>query len=199
MIGFLRGKVIFLYKDSCIIDVGGVGYRVYLTGMTQQKVHRKEEAALFIYTSVREDAIHLYGFFSQEEYDLFLQLISVSGIGPKVAVGILSVITVTELCHAIYEKKTSLLTKLPGIGKKSAERIILELKDKVHVTSDDDAKDEAAEDYSIPKDAQDEAEEALRSLGYSSAEIAKVISKARHKGKKTEDIIKAALVLLGQA
>ena len=184
MIGFLRGKVIFLYKDSCIIDVGGVGYRVYLTGMTQQKVHRKEEAALFIYTSVREDAIHLYGFFSQEEYDLFLQLISVSGIGPKVAVGILSVITVTELCHAIYEKKTSLLTKLPGIGKKSAERIILELKDKVHITSED---------------AQDEAEEALRSLGYSSAEIAKVISKARHKGKKTEDIIKAALVLLGQA
>ena len=120
MIGYLHGRVIALYTDHCLLDVHGVGYRVFVANSTRTKLRQREEASLFIYTSVREDAIVLYGFAAEEEYDLFLQLIGVSGIGPKVALGILSAITVEGLCRAIQNKQASVLTKLPGIGKKSA-------------------------------------------------------------------------------
>ncbi|WP_440329667.1 Holliday junction branch migration protein RuvA, partial [Mitsuokella multacida] len=114
MIGYLHGRVIALYTDYCLLDVHGVGYRVFLANSTRSKLRLKEEASLFTYTSVREDAIVLYGFATEEEYDLFLQLIGVSGIGPKVALGILSAITVESLCRAIQNKQASVLTKLPG-------------------------------------------------------------------------------------
>lgn len=99
MIGYLHGRVIALYTDHCLLDVHGVGYRVFVANSTRTKLRQREEASLFIYTSVREDAIVLYGFAAEEEYDLFLQLIGVSGIGPKVALSILSAITVEGLCR----------------------------------------------------------------------------------------------------
>ena len=138
MIGFLRGKVAYLLTDYALLDVQGVGYRVFISGATRQKLHLHGEAQLFTYMSVREDAIQLYGFASQEEYDIFQLLISVSGIGPKVALGVLSHITAEGLCRAIQQKQTSILTKLPGIGKKSAERLVLELKDKISFSDDTD-------------------------------------------------------------
>ena len=186
MIGYLHGRVIALYTDYCLLDVHGVGYRVFLANSTRSKLRLKEEASLFTYTSVREDAIVLYGFATEEEYDLFLQLIGVSGIGPKVALGILSAITVESLCRAIQNKQASVLTKLPGIGKKSAERLILELKDKVAFA---DSGEEVGDD------AVAEAMAALQSLGYTQAEIAPVIRKTA-KYKTTEAIIKESLKAL---
>ncbi len=180
MIGYLRGKVAKLYADCCLLDVHGVGYRVFVGGMTRSKLRMGEDAELFIHTAVREDAILLYGFHTSEEYDTFQLLISVSGIGPKVALGILSAITVEQLAIAIRQKKSTVLTKLPGIGKKSAERIILELKDKVSVPESMEAVSEAEFDGSeqVGDDMMSEAGAALAALGYTQAEIAPALKKA---------------------
>lgn len=195
MIGYLRGEVIYLYTDYVLLDVHGVGYRVFIANSTRQKLRLHEKAQLFTYTSVREDAIILYGFATQEEYDLFLQLISVSGIGPKVALGILSSITVEGLCRAIQNKQASVLTKLPGIGKKSAERLILELKDKVAFDGGEQELLTIENEADVGDDMVAEAMAALQSLGYTQAEIAPIIRKTA-KYKTTEAIIKASLKLL---
>nr|WP_317429649.1 Holliday junction branch migration protein RuvA [uncultured Mitsuokella sp.] len=195
MIGYLRGEVIYLYTDYVLLDVHGVGYRVFIANSTRQKLRLHEKAQLFTYTSVREDAIILYGFASQEEYDLFLQLLSVSGIGPKVALGILSSITVEGLCRAIQNKQASVLTKLPGIGKKSAERLILELKDKVAFDGGEQELLTIENEAEVGDDMVAEAMAALQSLGYTQAEIAPIIRKTA-KYKTTEAIIKASLKLL---
>lgn len=195
MIGYLRGEVIYLYTDYVLLDVHGVGYRVFIANSTRQKLRLHEKAQLFTYTSVREDAIILYGFATQEEYDLFLQLLSVSGIGPKVALGILSSITVEGLCRAIQNKQASVLTKLPGIGKKSAERLILELKDKVAFDGGEQELLTIENEAEVGDDMVAEAMAALQSLGYTQAEIAPIIRKTA-KYKTTEAIIKASLKLL---
>lgn len=193
MIGYLKGRATQLYTDYCLLDVHGVGYRVFLAGAARSQVRRGEEAELFIHTSVREDAILLYGFSTQEEYDMFQLLLTVSGIGPKAALGILSAITVNQLCRAIQQKQTAVLTKLPGIGKKSAERIVLELKDKVAVSADDAEETFAPEaEVSIGDDIMAEAAAALASLGYSQAEIAPVLKKAGKCGT-VQEIIKLGL------
>lgn len=184
MIGFLRGKVAAILTDYCLLDVNGVGYRIYVTGTTRSRLRQGEEAMVYTHMSVREDDISLYGFATQEEYDLFQLLITVSGIGPKVAVGALSAITPERLCQAIAQKQSSVLTKLPGIGKKSAERLILELKDKVKIGNSvlDDTAFEDEEGLFKPAEAiadnvMAEAEAALKSLGYSQQEVVPVLRK----------------------
>lgn len=198
MIGFLRGKVAYLLADDCLLDVGGVGYRVTVSGMTRSKLRQGEQAMLFTYLSVREDALQLYGFATQEEYDVFLQLIGVSGIGPKVALGILSSTTVSGLCSAIANKQASLLTKLPGIGKKSAERLILELKDKLAFVGIGDGEETFAEAAPLGDGILDEAAAALASLGYTPAETAPVL-KQLGTCQTTEEAIRLALKKLSRS
>ena len=199
MIGFLRGQVAALKADYCLLDVNGVGYRVFVAGSTRNKLRLKEEAQLFTYMNVYQDGITLYGFASEEEYDIFQLLIGVSGIGPKVALGILSAITVESLCKAIQNKQATVLTKLPGIGKKSAERLILELKDKVAFAAADDVEEILTLDLEGPTgdDMMSEAQAALVALGYSQAEIAPVLKTAT-KCKTTEEVIKLALKQLNK-
>jgi len=193
MIGFLRGTVAQLVPTCCLLDVNGVGYRVYISDLTRRELRLHEEALVYTYLSVREDAIQLYGFAKQDEYDIFQLLISVSGIGPKVALGILSAISVDGLCKAIHAKKVTVLTKLPGIGKKTAERLILELKDKLALPVDDfSVDDEAVEVFIDANGAQGEAFEALKSLGYSEAEISPIMKRARN-CQTTESYLKFAL------
>lgn len=198
MIGFLRGKVAYLLADDCLLDVGGVGYRVTVSGMTRSKLRQGEQAMLFTYLSVREDALQLYGFATQEEYDVFLQLIGVSGIGPKVALGILSSTTVSGLCSAIANKQASLLTKLPGIGKKSAERLILELKDKLAFVGIGDGEEAFVEAAPLGDGILDEAAAALASLGYTPAETAPVL-KQLGSCQTTEEAIRLALKKLSRS
>lgn len=198
MIGFLRGKVAYLLADDCLLDVGGVGYRVTVSGMTRSKLRQGEQAMLFTYLSVREDALQLYGFATQEEYDVFLQLIGVSGIGPKVALGILSSTTVSGLCSAIANKQASLLTKLPGIGKKSAERLILELKDKLAFVGIGDGEEAFVEAAPLGGGILDEAAAALASLGYTPAETAPVL-KQLGTCQTTEEAIRLALKKLSRS
>lgn len=192
MIGFLRGKVAGLKTDYCLLDVGGVGYRVFIPNNTRCKLTLNETAMLYTYMNVYQDGITLYGFYTEEEYDVFQLLIGVSGIGPKVALGILSAITVDALCKAIQNKQATLLTKLPGIGKKSAERLILELKDKMALAASDDEGLALSMEGEVADDILSEATAALTSLGYSQAEITPVLKKAA-KGKSTEEIVKLAL------
>jgi len=197
MIGFLRGRVAYTFPDYCFLDVHDVGYRVFISHQTRNQISVGTEVMLYIHTHVREDAILLYGFFSQEEYDLFQHLIGISGIGPKVAQGILSAITANDFYHLIHRKDVKAITKLPGIGKKTAERIILELKDKLSATSFDvsDAADDTAALGDAMGDMVSEAIEALLSLGFQQSEVQSVLKK-KSDWESTEEIIRYALAEL---
>lgn len=177
MIGYVKGTITHLFTDYCFLDVQGIGYRVFIPNSTRQKLTVSQPATLFTYLNVREDALTLHGFYTQEEYNLFLSLISVSGIGPKVAAGILSAITPQNFRSAIGANNAAILTKLPGIGKKTAERIILELKDKLGCDSDFTPGVSDQQTVSLPGDSMQEAVQALMALGYNHAEITPVIKK----------------------
>ena len=197
MIGYLRGTVASLKPATCLLDVNGVGYRVYISDATRRDLAKGKEAQLFTYLSVREDALQLYGFRTEQEYDMFLALIGTSGIGPKVALGILSSITISRLAAAITNQQTSVLTKLPGIGKKSAERLILELKDKLSFASAQDEQLTLTSDVPVGDDILSQTSAALESLGYTSGEIAAVLPKL----SGTTDVqaaLKQALKLLAR-
>ena len=198
MIGYLRGKVAYLMADNVFLDVHGVGYRLFISEATRRDLRLNEEAQLFTYLSVREDALQLYGFATQREYDTFQLLISVSGIGPKVALGILSHITLDGLSRAIQNKQLTILTKLPGIGKKSAERLVLELKDKLSFTGDEAEELLLVSEDEVADDKVAEAQAALISLGYTQAEITPALKQAA-RGKDAAEIIKLALKFLSRA
>lgn len=161
MIARLDGKIGNLRGNSVILMVGGVGYQVFVTTYTIGRLAGLEEASLHIHTHVREDAFLLYGFLEETELTMFELLISVSGIGPKVALSILSIADTKTLGTAIAHKDPSILTRVSGVGKKMAERIILELQNKV------EAMDLADQEGAL---ADHEALEALTALGYSATQ-----------------------------
>ena len=195
MIGYLRGKTAHLFADYCIIDVNGVGYRVFVPTSTRHLMQKDANTELFIHTAVREDAILLYGFATKIEYDVFSLLISVSGIGAKVALNMLSAMPAAELTRTIAQKNVPLLTKLPGIGKKTAERIILELKDKISFDEADIG--DFYEDAPVADDIGEETAAALAALGYTRAEIAPALKKTAT-AKSVQDAVKIALKELGR-
>lgn len=131
MIALVRGHLVYKSIDHVIIDVGGVGYRLFIPLSTFYALPEKGEASLYTHTHVREDALLLYGFLTLEEKDFFVALIGISGIGPKLAINILSHIPVADLKSAIIAGDVNRLSGLPGIGKKTSERLVLELKDKI--------------------------------------------------------------------
>lgn len=196
MIGFLKGKATHITSDYCLLDVHDVGYRVFISNQTRVHISLNAEVMLYIHTNVREDAILLYGFFSREEYDLFLHLIGISGIGPKVAQGILSSATVNDFYRMVQQKDVKGITKLPGIGKKTAERILLELKDKL---SDVSVADLPEGDNNVGTKTENgmiaEATEALLTLGFQDSEIQRVF-RQKHSCQNTEELIRYALAEL---
>lgn len=175
MIGSLKGTVAQLEAEYCIVDTaGGVGYRVFMPSAHLAQLVLGKEVRIHVHTAVREDAILLYGFLSREYYDLFEILLTVSGVGPKMALGILSAIKPDAFYTVVSNKDIKMLVKLPGVGKKTAERMLLELKDKVSGSSEsDDVVQEIAE--AGGSGAVAEAIEALVSLGYSNSEIMPVL------------------------
>lgn len=138
MIATLSGKLLLKYLDRAVVEVGGVGYEVFLSTDSLSRLGDLDSNVfLYIHTNVREDAIVLFGFIEEEEKEMFLILKTVSGIGPKLALSILSGMRVGELCRAIGGQEIKLLTTLQGVGKKTAERLCVDLKDKVgHLVSD---------------------------------------------------------------
>ncbi len=178
MIGYIKGKVIWRDLKSVVVDVGGVGYKVHTTlgGLDSQT-----EVSFFTYLAVRETALDLYGFATKAELDFFELLLTVSGIGPKSALAILSVASLDTLSYAINNNDASHLTKVSGVGKKNAEKIVLELKGKAPETSIG---------HSIHTD-DDDALEALKSLGYSEKDSREALKKAE--GVTTQEKIRSAL------
>jgi Holliday junction DNA helicase RuvA len=199
MIGYIKGIVSGFPKDACFLETGGIGYRIFISERTRSLLHIGEEARLLTYMAVREDAILLYGFPEQDEYDLFLILISVSKIGPKVAIGILSSMTPDAFVRAIVSRNVTALTKLPGIGKKTAERLVVELKDKVANLEMEgvsmDGEDIAAADSGLIG----QASLALSGLGYSSEEVLPLLKKLAPDHPVLSDLIGAVLREFGKA
>lgn len=200
MIGYVRGIVTHLFKESCYVDVHGVGYRVYVPITTRQQLIEGQEATLFTYLNVREDAMQLYGFWTEDEYELFILLISVSGIGPKVGLGILSGMTPEAFKLAVINGQVQQLTKLPGIGKKSAERLVLELKDKlVKMTQISVETPAAIQPIGVSHSGSSgEAIEALVSLGYAQRDVETLVESLNDGSKDVSALIKACLVELGK-
>ncbi|MFN3873935.1 MAG: Holliday junction branch migration protein RuvA [Ignavibacterium sp.] len=168
MIGYLKGKIISAKPTQIILDVNGVGYLVNISISTFEKISEQNEISLFIHTHVREDALSLYGFYTEAEKEMFELLISISGIGPKVALSILSGISVDELQNAIQTENVSRLVSVPGVGRKTAERVVLELKSKVGFIETTVSK---GIDYTVKQ----EAVLALTTLGYNQKVAEKVV------------------------
>ena len=191
MIGYLSGKIKFLSESDCILDVGGVGYKISVDARTRQDLKVGESAEFFIHTAVREDAINLYGFKNQSTFELFENLLTVNGVGAKSALGIVSKISAADFSVAVARQDLNALTKLPGIGKKSAQRILLELKEKIKPLAENFDAGEF-QPTQISSNAFDEATDALSALGYTSSEISAAFKKVP-KNSTTEQIIKIAL------
>lgn len=198
MIGFIKGNVDYLANDHCIIDNNGIGYRIFMPFGQLSLLKVGQEVKAFTYLAVRDDALLLYGFLTRDYYSLFLQLISVSGVGPKVALGMLSAAKPDEFYLAIQSRDLKFLTKLPGIGKKTAERLLLELKDKIGSTDGDDL-DFVDSTGTLTGTVVDDAMAALVTLGYTNSEIIPVIKQIQNRyTMKSEEIIRQALKLMAR-
>jgi holliday junction DNA helicase RuvA len=193
MISLLRGPIAELADKYVVIDVGGIGYKAFVTDDTLHSLSRKTETSLWTYLAVRETALDLYGFLSKKERDFFELLISISGIGPKSAINILSLVDVDTLANAIRSGSTSHLVKVSGIGRKTAEKIVLELKDKLGglETGEDSGELKAG----MSSDADTIA--ALTALGYERDEAREALKKVDKNISDTSGKVKAALKLLG--
>ena len=187
MIGYLTGKIISSKPTQILLDVNGVGYLVNISISTFEKISEIESVSLFIHTNVKEDSISLFGFFTLAEKEMFELLISISGIGPKVSLGILSGIAVDDLKEAISVGNVSRLIAIPGIGRKTAERVVLELKSKVDSIKTDGMAKETS--------AKDEAIAALSTLGYQRQVSEKIVRELLSGNPKLslEELIRKAL------
>ncbi|MBQ1849129.1 MAG: Holliday junction branch migration protein RuvA [Lachnospiraceae bacterium] len=200
MIGFVRGIVEYISEELAVIDVNGVGYNVHISSDTASKLPGLgEEAKLYTFTSVREDAIWLYGFRTRQDLEIFKKVITVSGIGPKGALSILSVMDADTLRYAISSGDKKAIAKAPGIGPKMAERLILELKDKISIDDEMIGREIAQTAAGSNPFAADnpqirEAVEALVALGYGQTESLKAVSSiANIESLDSGAILKAAL------
>lgn len=179
MIGYLNGKVLSVDENTVILDVNGVGYEIACSGTLLDRLIRDGEGETFVYTAVREDGIFLYGLNTKEEKKLFLDLITVNGLGPKMGITVLSQMSVNDLIGAISTSDVKKLCTVKGLGKKTAERIILELGEKLVVDGM-----QSAENSPIltSKKANQDAVDALMSLGFKKTESENAVIKAQDAG-----------------
>lgn len=189
MIAQISGNVVFTGDRYLILDVNGLGYKVYASADTIRQAGKKTEPVkLWTHLAVREDALDLYGFAERPELELFELLISISGIGPRSALGILNIAPVENLKKAISSGDSSYMTKVSGIGRKTAEKIILELRDKFGSSAN----------VSMPELREEsDALEALQSLGYSQVEARDALKNVPREISGTSKRVKEALKLLG--
>lgn len=192
MIGFLKGIVLLRDDPYIIVNVSGVGYRVVASQAVLSKVEKVgEEITLYIHTHVREDTLDLYGFLEQQDLRLFEQLIGVSGVGPKTALGVFSVGTRAEIVQAVITGNVSFFTGVPRLGKKNAQKIIIELKGKFGSVNDLDLTDSE-------QSSQGEVVEALSTFGFSKTEIQKALTGLTLDGLSLSEKVKQVLKALGR-
>ena len=203
MIAYIRGRLEYvgLEEGMAVLETGGIGYQILLSGRDLELLPSAgEEVRLYTYLQVRDDAFVLYGFFTREDRKLFGQLLGVSGIGPKGALGILSGLSADDLRFAVLADDAKTIAKAPGIGLKTAKKLILELRDKLSLEEAFEARlagekaREGAEPSAGLTAARNEAVEALTALGYSSSEALKAVRQVEAAyGMDVEEILKAAL------
>ncbi len=202
MIGFIRGKTAEITDENLVLEAGGIGYNIKITpNIASDLPGIGEDVKVYTYLSVREDAMNLYGFLTKEDLELFKLLIGVNGIGPKVAQGVLSGISASDLRFAILSGDVKAISKAPGIGAKTAQRMILDLKDKLNLQDMFDLRtgrqspgEDSTSSPSGMTGVKQEAVEALTALGYSGSEALKAVRKAAvDDTMDVEALLKAAL------
>ena len=199
MYSYIKGKLTDQEEDLIVVETGGIGYNIYTTTQTFNYLPSiGQEVKIYTYLYIREDAMMLYGFLTKDDLRVFKLLIGVSGIGPKGALAILSVMTTDDLRFAVLGEDAKAISKAPGIGAKTAQRLILELKDKISLEDAFEQKLEhtlaRTEGQGNVKGAKNEAVQALVALGYSSSEALKAMEGIEiTENTDVEDILKAAL------
>ena len=199
MIAYIRGRVLAVTNETAILDVNGIGYEIYCSGGAFRKITVGEVAELYTYLQVKEDGITLFGFESQREKELFLKVTSVSGVGPKLGISVLTGMSADELATAIATADVKRLSAAKGMGKKTAEKIVLELHGKISaaevMSASQDAFTTKLQESAKPISAQDdEAVSALMGLGFTKNESIQAVQRAKDNGAKTtEEIIRKAL------
>ena len=200
MIGYLNGIVKYYNDGSVILDVNGVGYEVACSSSVYAKLINDKKGEVYTYMAVREDGVSLYGFINMEEKNMFLKLISVSGVGPKVALSVLSLLSPEKFALAVCADDKKTISKANGVGAKTAARIVLELKDKLmkaSFASEDissaSATEPATESAPSARKKISEATDALTVLGYNRAQINTALASIDTNSLSLEEIIKAAL------
>ncbi|AGL01238.1 Holliday junction branch migration protein RuvA [Desulfoscipio gibsoniae] len=203
MIAFLRGTVASVEIEAVVLDVHGVGYKVNVTAACAASLSGMvdQEVSLHTHMIVREDDMQLYGFFSTEEINVFLLLLGVNGVGPRAALGVLSHLTPQGLARAVTIEDISALTKVPGVGKKIAQRIVLELKDKFKKLGIKSAETPSQPDETAVAGALDDALAGLLALGYGAGEARDAVQRAMELGKSASvsELIKLALRFLDKS
>ena len=202
MLAYIKGSLEIKNNDYIVIDVGGLGYKVNMSKKALDNVGNiGDKIKVYTYYRVREDDISIFGFNTNEELRMFELLLSVSGVGAKVALTILSNIEITEFALAVITDDVNKIVKIPGIGKKSAQRIILELKDKLKAQELAETEEQGeTKEYREEEnnEAQEEAIAALQILGYSKKDIEKAFAKLANKNVSVEELIKKGLTILSQ-
>jgi len=204
MIDFVDGVVAYLDSEYIVVETGGIGYRLFCPNPYQFVAQEGKKNRLFTHHHVREDAIHLYGFGTRDERDLFRKLLEVSGIGPKGALAILAAATPEQIVMAVQQENVTYLTKFPGIGKKTAQRLILDLKDKLTGYTPSAFASVASTSLKAGEQAfsqLNEALEALGALGYSESELQRVrsvLKESAENGAGVEQLIKQGLAQLSR-
>lgn len=199
MIAYLNGRVADISEENLVIEVAHIGYNVRVpASVTALLPPVGEEVRIYTYMSVREDAVALYGFLTKDDLEMYKQLITVSGIGPKAGLAILSALSADELRMAVISQDAKAIAKAQGIGAKTAQRIILELKDKISLEDTAFMKDSVSDAAVIPASgdigrAKAEAVEALTALGYSSSDALRAVKAVEQDDMDVEALLKAAL------
>lgn len=198
MIAYLKGTVTEVDKDSIILECRNIGYRIFMSGSVLERMGRTgEERIIHTYLNIREDAMQLYGFLTKNDLSVFRLLLGVSGIGPKAAMGILSYFSWEDLSFAVLSDDAAAIAKAPGIGKKTAQKVILELKDKLRLEDAFEQKFSeggASDQPTGEPEAAQEAVEALVALGYGRTEALKAVRQVSAGGDMdVEDLLRAAL------
>ncbi len=192
MFYYLKGEVVYTEPNLVVIDVGGVGYQMMSSINSSSKVRPGEKAVFYTHLNVREDAVELFGFYDREELACFKQLISVSGVGPKMALSLLSALTPQRIALAIATEDVQALTAAQGVGKKLAQRIAMELKDKITAAAGDDIPSGAplsVKDSGVRKDALD----ALVVLGYTRSKAEAALAGVDTTAMAVDEIVRIAL------
>lgn len=196
MYEYIKGLFVGINKDYIIVENNGIGYRIYTSGNTLAEMPKKDDMiVLYVEQIVREDFIGLYGFLTREELNMFKLLLTISGVGSKAALSLLSISSVNSLKYAILQEDEKTLTRAPGIGKKMAQRIILELKDKIKPEEVSGVELDISENRDMNIGFKEEAKEALLSLGYTQKEIEKALKNIED-SESVENMIKGCLKFL---